>query len=77
MLSQEVKRYIATIGSVGYMPVTIFFCYAHEDEPLLNKLKAQLSPLQRRKVIDTWYDRILVLVQNGNMTLTSILIAHR
>ena len=40
-----------------YMPVTIFFCYAHEDEHLLNKLKAQLRPLQRRNVIDVWYDR--------------------
>ena len=39
------------------MPVTIFFCYAHEDEHLLNKLKAQLKPLQRRNVIDVWYDR--------------------
>ncbi len=39
------------------MPVTIFFCYAHEDELLLNKLKAQLSPLKRRNLIDTWYDR--------------------
>ena len=39
------------------MPVTIFFCYAHEDEPLLDKLKAQLRPLQRRNIIDVWYDR--------------------
>src|SRR5258708_4414882 len=39
------------------MPVTIFFCYAHEDEALLNKLKAHLKPLQRRGLIDTWHDR--------------------
>src|SRR5437870_3543865 len=30
------------------MPVKIFFCYAHEDEQLLNKLKSQLIPLQRQ-----------------------------
>ena len=37
--------------------VKIFFCYAHEDEPYLNKLKAYLSPLQRQGLIDVWYDR--------------------
>jgi hypothetical protein len=39
------------------MPVKIFFCYAHEDEELLNKLKAHLKPLQRQGLIDVWYDR--------------------
>jgi HEAT repeat protein len=39
------------------MPVKIFFCYAHEDEALLNKLKAHLRPLQRQGLIDVWHDR--------------------
>ncbi len=39
------------------MPVKIFFCYAHEDEAFLNKLKAHLSPLQRQGFIATWHDR--------------------
>lgn len=39
------------------MPVKIFFCYAHEDETLLNKLKSHLSPLKRNGLIDEWYDR--------------------
>jgi hypothetical protein len=39
------------------MPVKIFFCYAHEDEELLNKLKTHLRPLQRQGLIDIWYDR--------------------
>jgi hypothetical protein len=39
------------------MPVKIFFCYAHEVESLLNKLKIQLRPLQRMGFIDVWYDR--------------------
>lgn len=39
------------------MAVKIFFCYAHEDEPLLNKLKSHLKPLQRQGLIDVWYDR--------------------
>ncbi len=37
--------------------VNIFFCYAHEDETLLNKLKTHLKPLQRRGIIDVWYDQ--------------------
>ena len=39
------------------MPVKIFFCYAREDEPLLNTLKTHLSPLKRKGLIDLWYDR--------------------
>src|SRR5437667_11605644 len=39
------------------MAVSIFFCYAHEDEALLKKLKTYLSPLQRQGLIDVWYDR--------------------
>ena len=39
------------------MPVKIFFCYAHEDEPLLNKLKTHLRPLQRAGLVDVWHDR--------------------
>jgi hypothetical protein len=39
------------------MSVSIFFCYAHEDEALLKKLKAHLIPLQRQRVIDLWHDR--------------------
>src|SRR6266704_889376 len=39
------------------MTVKMFCCYAHEDEPLLNKLKAHLRPLQRKGLIDVWYDR--------------------
>src|SRR5207249_6348352 len=39
------------------VPVKIFFCYAREDEPLLEKLKQHLKPLQRQGLIDIWYDR--------------------
>src|SRR5947209_2666795 len=39
------------------MPVKIFLCYAREDEPLLNKLKSHLRPLQREGLIEVWYDR--------------------
>ena len=39
------------------MAVKIFCCYAHEDEPLLNKLKTHLRPLQRAGLIDVWHDR--------------------
>jgi hypothetical protein len=39
------------------VPITIFFCYAREDEELLKKLKVHLRPLQRQGLIDVWYDR--------------------
>jgi hypothetical protein len=39
------------------MPVKIFFCYAHEDEAFLNKLKTQMRPFQRQGLIDVWHDR--------------------
>lgn len=39
------------------MSVKIFCCYAHEDEVLLDKLKGQLRPFQRKGIIDVWYDR--------------------
>jgi hypothetical protein len=37
--------------------VKLFFCYAHEDELLLNILKNHLSPLHRLGLIDMWHDR--------------------
>src|SRR2546427_1209360 len=39
------------------MSVKIFFCYAHEDEPLLKTLKKYLTPMQRQGLIAIWYDR--------------------
>ena len=39
------------------MAVKIFFCYAREDEALLNKLQTHLRPLQRQGLIDAWHDR--------------------
>src|SRR5947209_3587694 len=41
------------------MPVKIFFCYAHEDEALLNKLKTHLKPLQRMGLVDVRHDRAI------------------
>ena len=39
------------------MSVKVFFCYAHEDEPLLKTLKKYLTPMQRLGLIAIWYDR--------------------
>ncbi|HLQ28118.1 MAG TPA: toll/interleukin-1 receptor domain-containing protein [Ktedonobacteraceae bacterium] len=39
------------------MTVKIFFCYAHEDEDLLKRLKAHLKSLERDGLINMWYDR--------------------
>lgn len=38
-------------------PVTIFFCYAREDEHLRKELEKQLKVLKRQQLIDMWYDR--------------------
>ncbi|MEO1403647.1 MAG: TIR domain-containing protein [Cyanobacteria bacterium J06635_1] len=35
----------------------VFFSYAHEDEPLRDKLATHLKLLERQKVITGWYDR--------------------
>ena len=37
--------------------ITVFCCYAHEDENLLKKLKGHLSPLQHQGLITVWHDR--------------------
>ena len=39
------------------MSVNVFFCYAHEDEPLLKRLKVYLTPMQRLGLIALWHDR--------------------
>ena len=39
------------------MAVKIICCYSHEDEVLLNKLKAHLRPLEREGLIEVWHDR--------------------
>ena len=39
------------------MPIKFFFCYAREDELLLNNLKKHLMPLKRQGLIEMWYDR--------------------
>jgi tetratricopeptide (TPR) repeat protein len=37
--------------------VSVFYSYAHEDEPLRNELEKHLSLLHRRGLISEWYDR--------------------
>lgn len=37
--------------------LTLFFSYAHADEPLREELEKHLSILQRQGLIDIWYDR--------------------
>lgn len=39
------------------MPAKIFCCYAHQDERLLNKLKAHLESLRRQNLVEVWDDR--------------------
>lgn len=38
-------------------PVTLFYSYAHEDEPLRDELQGHLKILERRGLLAPWHDR--------------------
>lgn len=38
-------------------PITIFFCYAREDEPWRKELEKQLKILKHQNLIDMWHDQ--------------------
>ena len=38
-------------------PLSVFISYAHEDEPLRQRLETHLSLLRRQGFISEWYDR--------------------
>ena|SRR5579859_2017080 len=37
--------------------IELFFCYAYQDENILNRLKMQLTSLMRQTLIGMWHDR--------------------
>ncbi len=37
-------------------PLKLFYCYAHEDKALRDKIDNHLSILKHRKLVDIWYD---------------------
>src|SRR6185503_8736643 len=39
------------------VPLRVFCCYAHEDEPMRDRLEQQLAALKRRKLISVKHDR--------------------
>jgi CheY-like chemotaxis protein len=41
-------------------PVSLFYSYAHEDEPLRDELQRHLKILQLRGLIKPWHDRAIV-----------------
>lgn len=45
------------------LPVTVFYCYAHEDQKLRDDLERHLKILQRRGLIQPWHDRAIVAGQ--------------
>lgn len=65
----SLKDALASFGVQGQLPtisqpstkptrtIEVFFCYAHEDEVLLNTLKAHLTALVRQKLFNIWHDR--------------------
>jgi internalin A len=47
----------------------VFVSYSHRDERQLNELKTHLSPLERLKLIETWYDRRVVAGEDFGQTI--------
>jgi hypothetical protein len=41
-------------------PVTLFYSYSHRDEDLRNELDGHLKILERRGMVQAWYDRKIV-----------------
>jgi CheY-like chemotaxis protein len=42
------------------LPVSLFYSYAHEDEPLRDELQGHLKILERRGLLAPWHDRKIV-----------------
>lgn len=58
-------------------PLTIFYCYAHEDKALRTELAKHLSPLQRRGYIINWYDgEVLAGTVREDKIMTQLNAAH-
>jgi hypothetical protein len=53
------------------MAAKVFFSYAHEDEALLNKLKAHLMPCNARALLMYAMIEILPQEQNGKARSTN------
>jgi hypothetical protein len=56
MLARAMTPHASTAAD----PVTLFYSYAHEDEPLRDELQDHLAILERRGVIRSWHDRAIV-----------------
>jgi hypothetical protein len=41
-------------------PITVFYSYAHEDEPLREQLETHLSLMRKQGIIAEWHDRKIV-----------------
>lgn len=55
--------------SANPLPVTLFYSYAHEDEPLRDELAGHLKILERRGLISAWHDRRIVAGQDWNQAI--------
>ena len=53
-------------SAIPYMPLKLFYSYAHEDEEYRRRLDSHLRLLQRQGLIDAWHDRRIGALLNGN-----------
>lgn len=54
-------------------PVGLFYSYAHEDEPYRDELAGHLKILERRGLIQVWYDRKIVPGADWNAAIEAAL----
>ena len=49
--------------------MTLFYSYAHEDEPLRDELEGHLKILERRGLIAPWHDRQITAGNDWNAAI--------
>ena len=48
---------MASDTTAANRPITLFYSYAHEDEPFREELEKHLAILRRQGVVKEWHDR--------------------
>jgi CheY-like chemotaxis protein len=56
-------------AAIADAPVTLFYSYAHEDEPLRDELQGHLKILERRGLLAPWHDRQILAGADWSATI--------
>ncbi len=55
------------------LPLSVFYCYSHEDEPLRKELQKHLRPLELEGLIKNWSDREIIPGENWKAAISRAL----